>query len=85
MILYSEETEESEKIYEQDIQFMAGQLEKFVELYRKKVYMYEEEQVQALNYLEQITKLMKNKQYGVLINDTSIIDYDLPPLDDWPF
>lgn len=78
MVIYSNNKEsDADKIAYSDLIFMTKKLGDFINIYREKIYIDDPETRESLNKLEIIYQKLKNKQYNLLINDTSIIDYDI--------
>lgn len=60
---------------------MSTKIDKFIDLYTKKIYIENKEHYRILKSLEEISTLIKQGQYDKLIEDTSIISYEEPPED----
>lgn len=79
------EDKESIKIFNRDIQELGNDLLKFVDTYRKYVYIYKEEDFKTLDMFEQIGILIKQRRYSELFPSNVEIIYDEPILIDLPF
>ena len=79
------EDKESIKIFNRDIQELGNDLLKFVDTYRKYVYIHKEEDFKILDMFEQIGILIKQRRYSELFPDNVEIIYDEPILIDLPF
>jgi hypothetical protein len=79
------EDKESIKIFNRDVQELGNDLLKFVDTYRKYVYIHKEEDFKILDMFEQIGILIKQRRYSELFPDNVEIIYDEPILIDLPF
>ena len=79
------EDKESIKIFNRDVQELGNDLLKFVDTYRKYVYIHKEEDFKILDMFEQIGILIKQRRYSELFPSNVEIIYDEPILIDLPF
>lgn len=75
MIIFTDNGEKIDKLAHADLQFMGKQLIDFVNIYRNKIYIENDEHVEILNHLEKIALMIRAQRYNELLNDTSIINY----------
>lgn len=78
MIIHTDQPKFVEKIYVEDIEYLTRQLGELLKIYRHSVYIDSLETKIVLNKLEEIYRCLQNRQYGMLINDTSIITSEMP-------
>lgn len=65
------------KVFADDIDYLAKQLEAFVSVYRQDIYMPSDDDLRILNELEYYARLLKTRQYDkVISNANEIIDYN---------
>ena len=76
---------ESIKIFNRDVQELGNDLLKFVEVYRKYVYIHKDEDFKVLDMFEQIGMMIKQRRYSELFPENVEIIYDEPILIDLPF
>ena len=71
------ENEEKPKISIEAIQYLSSQLEKFLNIYEKEVYVDEPKDMETLRRLREISTLLKQQRYDQLIVDPSaVIDFN---------
>jgi len=84
MILYTNNDDgNKEKIYHKDLQRLAKNINIFIDIYIKKIYIEDKENYEVISMLKNITNLIQQGRYDQIIEDTSIISYEDP--DDIPF
>ena len=76
---------DSIKIFNRDVQELGNDLLKFVEVYRKYVYIHKDEDFKVLDMFEQIGMMIKQRRYSELFPENVEIIYDEPILIDLPF
>ena len=76
MYLYAYYTQNIPKISLGSIKYLTHQLEEFIKIYEKKVYISNESDKQRLEDLKKILSILKAERYELLINDPGrIIDF----------
>lgn len=76
MYLYAYYTQDIPKISLGSIKYLTHQLEEFIKIYEKKVYISNEADKQRLEDLKKILMILKSERYDMLITDPGrIIDY----------
>lgn len=74
--IYNQFSKDIQKIPLGSIKFLTSQLESFIEVYEKNVYISSEEDKQRIHDLKCILNILKNERYEELINCPGrIIDY----------
>lgn len=76
MKILSNDNKEIEPLNDADLVYMGKRLKNIVNLFLNDILLHNEDCYEKLRILNSISDALINRNYSILINDTSLIDYD---------